>query len=229
MEKYSYCKELREQYKIDDLDSKTLKYRIDGFIEACDMNLEGSIPEKKISSTFAQYIAKESDEEGLQYNVRLSFRCDYERGESIVVIGDYNDISFILVNFYDKDKKNRIVELPFSLAVEKTVGDIKYRISLESTVDRQVEFSISKDDKQVHFFANILDFSKVLNLVSTFINDPENLFKTYDEIMNKKKVFFTNGDLNKGFEKSDRFEKPVSSFVKKIKMLTTNEGMHKRK
>lgn len=229
MKKYSYCKDLREQYHVDELDSKTLTYRIDGFIDACGMNLEDSVFEKKISVTFAPYVSKTSDVDGMEYNVNFAYHYDCDRGKYFVILGDYNDLSFMLANYYDKDKNyKKVIEIPFSLVVEKTINDFKYRISLESTFNQQVEFIIAKDNETIHFYANIIDFSKVLNLVHSFVIDPEIVFNIYSEIINNKKVVFTNGDLNKAIEYDEKFEKPVNGIVKKLKFVTNNEIKYKK-
>ncbi len=223
MEKYSYCKELIDTYHIEELNSKTLIYRIDGFMEACNMNLENSICEKKISSFRTPYINKTNHEDGIEYSVNFMYIYDCDKGNNFTVIGNYEDLDFAFINYYDKDKnKNRIGEIPFSIMIEKKVNDSIYNIEMNSTLAKQVEFIIKKDDERLCFYANILDFSKILNLVNSFVTNPEIVFETYNEIMNKKKVVFTNGDLNKAIEEDERFEKPADKFVKKIKMITNS-------
>ena len=223
MEKYSYCKELIDIYKIEELDSKTLIYRIDGFMEACNMNLEKSICQKVISSSTKAYINNTTFDYNQTYSVNFAYIYDYENGKSFTVSGNYEDIDFCFINYYEKDKnKNRIIEIPFSLVIEKKINDTKYVIRMTSRINKQVEFSIMKNDEKLRFYANIIDFSKVLNIIKSFVNDPEILFNKYDEIMNKKRVIFTNGDLNKGFDDDKKFEKPYCGFVKKIKMISNN-------
>ena len=96
MDKYSYCDEIKDKFNIDDLNSATLKYRLDGFITACNMDLENSIPTKEISITRTPYINIKNDEENLKYDINFSYHYNKEDGKNFVLTGDYNKLLFKL-------------------------------------------------------------------------------------------------------------------------------------
>ena len=91
MGEYSYCGEIREKYAINDLDSKTLTYRIDGFIKACNMNLEDCYFTKEISSFRMPYINIHNDNAGLNYDVNFAYNYDHDMGKNYSLFGKYNE------------------------------------------------------------------------------------------------------------------------------------------
>lgn len=73
------------------------------------------------------------------------------------------------------------------------------------------------------FFVNVLDFSKVLKLVESFVDNPKLVYDTYNDIMEQKKIVFTNKDLNHGLTQDKKLDEPVGKIKKLVKILTNND------
>lgn len=193
MEKYSYCKELREKYHIDELDSLTLTSRIDGFLDACNLNLENSVCTKEISPAYIPYINKNNDEEG--YNINF-VRGYSEYGKYFTVVGKYQDLNLLFMIYYDKDKKkNKRNILPYRVALSKEVNDCTYMLNIETDNRLNPRFDVTinrKDDNlptKVTFnsdFRDFEDFIIVLDTIKLFVISPEDVFDYYREKVEKK-------------------------------------------
>lgn len=217
MENYSYCEELKNEYKIEELDNRTLTYRIDGFINACEMNLEGSIGHKEISPMKIAYINKKIGEEELKYNVNFAYRYSVLKGNNFIFCGQYNDLDFSLINYFDSIRnKDKIYEVPFSITLTKPFDGYTYTIRMENVVNRIVVFELIKSKEgeslvqQIVFENNIRDFTRVLSIVSSFVKNPKVVFDTYAYAVKKKVVKLSN-------EEVDRVIKAENSEKKRIK------------
>ena len=222
MGEYNFCDEIKERYHIEELDSETLRYRINGFVNACKMNLDGCISAKGISITRTPYISIENDEDGLVYDIKYFRNYKHRNGKSCVLSGKYNDIDFVFTNYFNRDRnKNRINEIPFSISLSNDYDGTGYFIGMVTTIDTMVQFIImrfnEKQTDKIVFYSSIDDFSSVLKIVRLFVENPEKVFNIYRDIMNEKEVIFTRGELNKALSDADELDKPKVKTRKKIK------------
>ena len=215
MSDYNFVESIKNEFKVDELNSNTLTYRINNFIKACNMNLSDGIISKENSSL----INIKSDD----YDLKFFKDSNEQEGNSFVLIGNYDDIEVSFTNFYDNDKKvNKINELPFRLSLVKNYNDIIYTMDINTTTYPTVKFTIGRNKELpqvISFQANILDFSIILKLVKSFTTNPEFVYDTYNNIINQKNIILTNGDLNKGIIKDDSLDEPVKGFKKIIRRL----------
>ena len=218
MGKYNFCEELKRKLGLIELDSKTLSYRINGFLYACNMDLEngnigGTIDNGKIICSIKK------NEDGVfevMINVIEGDHFNHER--ELVLKGNYNNINFLFSNKYDKNTmKNKILEIPFNINLKKD----KYILTVNSVFEERVEFYLEEVNdnysRHIHFYANISNFEDILRLVATFVNNPKEVFDNYNNIMEAKKIVFTNTDVKKGLIFDKELEKPVNKLVKKLK------------
>lgn len=223
MDEYDYCEDIRVQYKVAELNSKTLKYRINGFLKACNMNLENSTCTKDIGDFKIEYINKNNQEE--QYNINFYFGSN-DKGNNITISGNYNDLNFRFTNYYDGDKNyGKINELPFYISLKNRYQDFKYDMEVATHNKSRTKFIIRKyTDKMlvpyiITFQANVLDFSIILKLVKAFVSNPELVFTSYSDVMDKKNPTLTCGDLNKGIIEDESLDEPVTGVKRIIRSL----------
>ena len=103
MEEYNYCEELREKYNIVELDSKTLDYHINGFINACNMDLSNSPCTKEIGGMFLPYINKQYDFDEVKYNNMIVPVFLYYDGS---VLATASELEEYLKYYTDKNNYN---------------------------------------------------------------------------------------------------------------------------
>ncbi len=225
MEEYNYCDEMKDQYKIEELESETLKYRINKFMYACGMDLTESSWEKDISTTRLPYIYKKMDDEAINYDVRFARSYDREKGKCFILIGKYNDLNLMFINYFDKDKrKNRVNEIPFHILLSKNYG-AAYQLEIRSTSSTHAKFFVKKNipfdmlPNVVVFQADVKDFGQVLKLVKSFVHNPALVFKIYDAQINSKEVVLTNKDLSSALVVDENLDKPLSGVQKVIKKI----------
>ncbi len=229
MSEYSFSKEIIEEYDGDEFSSKTLTYRIDGFMKACKMDLSDSKCFKLTNSQGFPYISKCLETLEKNYYINFTRNKDQDKGRNLVLMGKYNNLSFMFTNYIDKDKnKNKINNLPFHIAIGKKENDFKYQMEIVSGLDYRVKITLKKEGEKVSlpnaitFQVNIIDFSKVLCLVESFVDDPQMVISKYSEIINNKAFIITNKDLEKGITINKELEVPVKGFQKLIKFISRN-------
>ena len=223
MEEFNFSQVLGAASFNNKLDTKTMEYRINNFIYACGFVLHGYKCDKTkylFEDGYLQGLVFDQDEES-QCNFMVKDKKDIERGNYLYMEGHRKDLDFIFNNYY-KNKRidKRIVELPFDIYLKVKQEENVYQLIIRTIVDKENQFTIIKNDQQqLSFYANILDFSKVLKIVKSFVNNPELVLNVYDEIRNSKKVSFTNGDLKKVMDDDHNFEAPHGKIMKKIKKI----------
>ena len=224
-----------------DMDSvfnnKTLRYRINAFAYACKMedikvmkNISvkngGSYDEGGSGVIFSTdgFKGNKRTCEGPNYFIAVNKYDKGEFGKNIVLSGHYDNLSFSFINYYDNKKLNRkVVELPFKISLAKLIDNDNYKLDIETVngYETKITFSKYREHKKrtisyTHdFYVNILDFSLVLKLVKSFAYNPELVFASYNEVLNNKKITFTNADMKKGIMQDNNLEKPIGK-VKKI-------------
>jgi len=223
MEELKISKVLSDKLNIDEINSKTIAYRINSFINACNLNIDIN-DYKKQSKIYENYYTT-----GLIFNQNCDNQLEIfatkkqsdDHGDYVHIAGENDDLIFSFDNFYEKKKINqKIVDIPFNIYINKMFEGLEYSVKMESTYNKEVCFTfVEEDGHELCFYANILEFSKILNLVKAFISNPENVIRTYQRIMNNKKVIFTNGDLDKSIDKDPEFEKPAGKIRKLYKRI----------
>ena len=225
MSDYNFVEEIKNKYRVNELNSNTLAYRINGFISACNMNLENSILFKDVSSNNLEY-ANLKSEDGKTFDLKFFRNCKQKEGKYFTLMGNYEDLEVIFTNYYDKDKNyNKINELPFKISLKKEFNDFEYSMDIVMESKPRVKCAIRKNsDKMmlpqvISFPANVFDFGLILKIVKSFVNDPESLLSTYDNCLKQKGTSLTNGDLIKGISNDEKLEEPVKGIKKLVRSL----------
>lgn len=227
MGEFNFSKVLGACSYYDELNSKTLEYRINGFIYACNFNLDSDKCDKK------RFLLDNMYYNGLVFNPEEDEECDFvikrkydvKNGDYFYMVGHSKDLNFVFNNYYGKKHiDNRVLDIPFDITLDKQFNDIVYQIIIETNSGINTKFIIIKENSEkLCFYANILDFSKVLNIVKSFVINPEIVYTTYNEIKNNKRIDFSNTELNEVINKDEKLEKPAGKFVKKLKMIANND------
>lgn len=228
MNEYNFVNEIKNRYKVEELDSKTLEYRINSFIKACGINLENGIITKDISSNKLEYANIKCNEENYSINFYRTF--SYELGSGFTLLGEYQDLELSFINYYKKDKnKKKINNLPFKISVDKKIDDCSYTLDITGNKNR-VKFIISMNKAKsmlpsvISFYANVLDFGVILRLVNAFVTNPELVIDSYSEVIKKNSACFTNTDLYKGVSQDNSLDEPVEGIKKFVRTLFKQRG-----
>ncbi len=210
--------------KMNDIfDNKTMRYRINGFARACNMN-------DLLISGNSKILRSNNNDYFIALNVLGN------KGEnSVTLSGDYKDFHFSFINYYDINKSNQldrsIIDLPFSITIIKTVDQETYKLEINTIEKKTTEFKITKSREFKHrslyndftFVAPVMDFSEILKLIKSFIFNPVYVFNTYNEIRENYRVIYTNHDFNKPIIQDERLDKPMSKIHKLIKRLSNSD------
>ncbi len=205
------------------INSRTLHYRLKSFINAC--NMTSFMDNYNMLINGYEYPELGDYVERPKKQANLTWDYDEKIGDVIFFSGTYDNLKFMFANYLRNDKNTKkINNLPCYVKLVKTINDVSYELNIKTMDAPKHYFKLVKNESvKVEFYANILEFSKILNIVRAFVNDPEKVFNTYYEIIGKKIKTITNGDLNKVIEKEGKIEEPGNKFVKKIKMITNND------
>lgn len=192
----------------DDFNNKTLRYRINGFAYACNI--------------------KDFKNENVEESIKVSKNIN-PLGTSITIGGEYNDLNFFFTNYYKKEKLDKkIIDLPFSILLTKNVDKNLYGLNIETISGKKTQFTIyrycSTVDSQsvcddIRFVANITDFSQILKLVKSFVDNPKMVFNTYNGVVCKYERYFNQEDLEKGIQEDEYLDKPSGKIKKLCKKL----------
>lgn len=229
MDNYSYVEELKKEFNIDELKSKTLSYRIDGFTLACRLDLSNSICEKLVSPNFLPYINKKMVEDETNYNINFARGYD-NNGKYFIMLGKYNELNILFKNYFDEDKNlKKINNLPFEISLGEIYNDFAYQLKIISEDGMRAKFEVTKSkegeslSQNLYFYGNIMHFSRILRIVRSFRDNPEIVFKTYNDEMKKQKIVFTSNILDKMAEKDETFDEPTGKKGKILKKLLNND------
>ena len=212
--------------------NKTLIYRINGFARACNMHNIGVLGNSGVLFN----TKKKSDD--IKYYIVANTSLKSEKGYGVNLSGYYGDLNFTFTNYRDLNKDiskidRKILELPFSISLFKNIDKDTYHLEIETVNDMETKFTITKSrdhknkilSSKVSFYANVLDFSKVLKLVKSFVYNPILVFNTYIEVVNNKKITITNSDLNKGIMQDECLDKPMGKIKKLVQRITNNDNV----
>ena len=228
MNEYDYCEEIKTQYKVEELNSKTLTYRINGFLKACNMNLENSLCKKDIRTHRLEYDTLEyvnKDDSEIKYSVILTKNTNDDKSR-MSLSGNYGDLKLSFSNYIDDDKNyDKISEIPFKVSLSKVVDIFKYDLEISTVSKTRTKFIIRKgNDKMIvpyiiTFQANVLDFSIILKIIKGFVINPELVFDSYSDVMNKKNPTLTCNDLSKGMVEDESLDEPVKGIRRVVRSL----------
>ena len=226
MLEYSFFREMVEEIEgFTKINSKTLEYRYDKFVEACGMSLEDSKPVKCTGDSGTLYISKTKDNDEKKYNINFCLNYDYKNGRSTVLMGLYDDLNMVFINYCDTDKnKNVINEIPFQLKLGKVYQGIYHEIEIIGKPKELTKFIIKKNrggdiSDSLTFYINLSDFGLIIRLVKSFVTDPETIYEHFNGIMNKKKVTLTYNDLENGIIKDNNLNEPVKGIKKLMRKI----------
>ena len=227
MSNFDLCRDIQTVLKIDELSSPTLMYRINGFAKAMNMDLSNGKYLDIVNRSHYNFARNNNDDD--TYNISISkVKSDDGKYDNILKIyGSYNGFNFHYTDVYNKSiNKDRILEIPFS--IEISTGDNVYNFKISSVDRERVQFTlngiIEEEDSKVEsgirqfsYYANIADFSMILESVYSFVSNPREYFKKIYQIMTKKKIVFTNADVRNAMVIAGEasFDKPASGIVKK--------------
>lgn len=207
----NFIEEIKKQFGLNNLDSKTMIFRYNGFISACNMNLDNSRWNEKGLDTNNPYINKERKIDGEDYSINFSVGYETGKGKVLILLGTYDDLSLFLVNYCDSDIiKFKVNEVPFKIKLKKPKDNITYLMEVDCDNNRSLcdfRYTRSDDnDKKIIKFDSIISFEKLLKIVESFVKDPEYVFNEYSNIIDNREIHFTKEELNKGIineEKND--------------------------
>ena len=204
--------------------NKTFRYRINGFAHACKMYDVGVVNRAGVifnTAGFDKYgNPKTSDEHSYFIAVNEGFD---QNNNSVTLSGEHDDLHFVFTNYYHKEKLDRkIVDLPFSLSLEKKIDEVTYKMNIETIEKQRTKFVITKScefkdrtlNNNIVFYANILEFSTILKLVESFVYNPCLVFDSYSEMMEKMKVVFTTSMVGKVAMQDEELDKPCGKIKK---------------
>ena len=223
----------------EEFNNKTFIYRINGFAHACKIN-NIEIPTNLVlnggkvvpGNVGVLFNTKKSKQAGNETDYFISANSNtYPTGKTITLSGQYGDLTFSFINYYDKERLDKkIVDLPFAIYLEKKIDKYTYKFDIETVDGPKTKFTIIKyrelkdrtlyDD--VTFYANVFDFSKILKLVKSFVYNPILVFNTYNEINQKYQHVYTNSELSKGIMQDESLDKPVGKIKKIVKRIINN-------
>ena len=213
--------------------NKTLTYRINSFARACNMTSlditdQKTVKDGKVFYGYNQVLFnnKKNDKQA-KYYIVVNNSNDNLFGRGVTISGYYDDLNFVFTNYYGfkKNLSKRILDLPFSMTLYKTIDNETYCLHAKTFDSVQTQFTITKSreykDKtissHVSFSANVMDFSNVLKLIKAFVYNPKLLYTTYDEIIESKKIVLTTTEFNKGVMQDTNLDKPMGKIKRKIK------------
>lgn len=234
---YDICDELKEVYKDNIFDSKTLRYRLKSFFDACNFQLEeGKIEELGFKTIVGEDKIKYCRDILKKKNNTDDYELIIERNISqklnwLRIGGRYSNISFVFDNYYKRRIQNKdICNIPFSLEILLKNSDITYRFSAHKEIGA-IYYFISKcgvvndvDIKTVNFFMSNTNFEFLLIVLMNFLENPDYTIDAYSKKVIDNGLFFKKGNIfleNDVIidEKGKKFEK----VIKWLKIIIDND------
>lgn len=197
MEKYDFCEELSEKFNNNIFKMPTIVYRLNGFVEACGLELT----EETVTCN-ESFLKKTSNDN--KYDIEIMNIYRKKGYKTIFINGSYDDFAFQFLNTFKEQrvKTNQIIEIPFTIKLCKMDDNIQYEMIVESN-SHETSYIFLKDNleneeenEKVKFYTKRVDIENVFGLLPSFIDNPRQVFETYKEIFANKKVYFNNNDLD---------------------------------
>lgn len=217
MEEFDFSKIFSEEMHIKEINSKTLGYRINSFLKACNIDLK----DKEYDKILKQY--EHVFTRGLVYNygetdqftIYAVKQQDQRNGDYVHMYGYNKEFSFAFDNYYENRKLDKkIVDIPFNILIK--FNNINYGLRMETVFHKAVSFMVTKDIQDLTFYNSVVDFEQILDIVSAFVTNPEEVYRIYSRIYNQKRIHFSTAELSIGTVNGEKFEKPSKKYVKKI-------------
>lgn len=234
MSNYNYYEELKEKVSGDAINTPTMEYRINSFMEAYDMNLEKGMVEEEVNiDELREYLMLPTmvDEcrlftkkgKNSQYNVNAMIG-NSNRINFINIYGNYKNSSFEYVNLYNKKIMNKeVVENPYQLKVSRITENRVYDMIATKAkgktkfIFRSKSIENEYDRKEITFYSKRNDIENVLSILSNFVKKPEVVFTTYEKVMESKEVYFNGTEVD--LVKYDENVKVMENGKKLVKSL----------
>ena len=179
----SFCERVKNVNPNKDLDNVTVNYRLNNFIKACNISLDGAFSSKIDSNTVLF-----SYSDGSQIAVIMTNNIAEGKKHNIIE-GQYQGLN---VSYYDRFSPSVLnkgySQIPVNIIIEKLIeGCIGYKIRIVSTVayPNIIEFSMARRNYQGElsegydytYQCSITGFNDVLALISQFMQDPETFYE----------------------------------------------------
>lgn len=153
-----------------------------------------------------------------EYFITARETNDQELGKGILLSGYFADLNFSFTNYLKGNK--------YSIKLDKAVSKDEYVFIINPADNDEVEFSITKNyfrkgnivPENYTFYYKTKDFNEILNIIYTFVYNPEFAFAEYKRIYNDKlpkKIVFGKDDLDDAIMTSGSLEL-AGEKVKKI-------------
>lgn len=228
-EEFDFLNELKEKMGLDELDNPTLYYYLQGFLDACDINvLEGDYVNNYIEGEeYRSYLLKKHSEDDLNYSIEI-FRGSANKKDVFMLKGKYNDLDFTFYNFYHAKKLNEeIKQIRFSVNLEKKVNKNNYSMIAESIKGKTKFILLREPDNnddfsdQICFYSNRDDFENTFGIIESFVQNPEFVFFAYKRIINSKSIVLNGKEID--FVKNNE-DLLVTNQGKVLKKVLNNEN-----
>jgi hypothetical protein len=204
----NFVDEVKRLLGVKEIDSKTMIYRFNGFISSCNLDLTNAMWNIKARDTNNPYISTQYEDKENSYDINISNGYESGKGKVLILLGKYNDLSMLLVNYIDKDyNKNKVNELPFHIKLKKPKDNYIYLMEIVCDSNTSCIFKITRtidDNKNILNFDGNIKFDNILKIVESFTKDPEYLFNKYNDVIENKRFHFTDEELSSGMINIDK-------------------------
>ena len=167
--------------------NQTLKYRINGFAEACGMHDLQIVPDSHETH-------KEDEEGRVVYDITTSqsYKSAYLHYD---LMGIYHDLCFVFGNIIRPGEKEvldkKVYSLKYIMILEKHNPKNIYRLTLRpETFHYVLTFEVKdKEETKTNIMtlrANLKDIDKTFKLVKLFNANPEQLFDIFKESVSSR-------------------------------------------
>ena len=194
MEEYDFSKELEGVYKHNLFSDDTIRYYLNGFIEALGIQLDnGNIEqlgfEKKIDRDGNDYVSDtilKKDDQALIYFIKNKGKNDW-----LEIKGSTDNLSYYFDLFYNSNKLNRKNILPFEMCLEINDEDNDYSLIICSSNVTCFNF-VRRSKKNFtidnySFYVKKNNFELALSIMMKFIENPDYAIDKYKSIKKKKR------------------------------------------
>ena len=195
---YNFCKELKEAFNRDVFDKMSIVYQLNGFVEACKMELEEGYEKK--GDPLSNIVVKDAN----NYHMQISFCEKSKKLDYILIGGTYDDFRFDFYSFFNPRRvgQNTISNMPFTIYIEKTEDVNNYYLSIDCKY-YETKIAIGRknlknelDNDSVVFYNRREDSENSFALVNAFLCNPNRVLAMYSRIFGNKKVYFSNKEVD---------------------------------
>ena len=193
---YDFCKELNGVYHDKVLDDESIKFYINGFIEAMNIDLvEGNVKWKgfdKITNIYDEkvYDSDEVEKNDEDNNLKVIFQKNKTKNKlwlKLKGMGENLDFSLDINNINKSNVKNN---LPVTVTLSRMIDGVYYSMVLASSVFKThivvgtLPCLQDVDVKNAWLYLNRNDYEFVLKMVMKFIENPVAFVDLFDKLKN---------------------------------------------